>query len=34
MAVEDSAITANEKFSKAFNTRDLDGMKEILLAKV
>ena len=29
MADEDSAITANEKFYKAFNSRDLDAMKEI-----
>ena len=29
MADEDSAITANEKFYKAFNARDLSAMKEI-----
>ena len=29
MVVEDSAITANEKFYKAFNSRDLSAMKEI-----
>ena len=29
MTDEDSAITANEKFYKAFNARDLSAMKEI-----
>jgi len=29
MAFEDSAIKTNEKFYKAFNTRDLSSMKEI-----
>ena len=29
MVDEDSAITANEKFYKAFNARDLSAMKEI-----
>jgi len=29
MAIEDSAITANENFYKAFNARDLSAMKEI-----
>ena len=29
MSDQDSAITANEKFYKAFNARDLSAMKEI-----